>query len=446
MDQAKHHPRRALADLLGQVPAGLAQGLLLVALGQHPGAGEGLAQLRFQVGAVGDHQHPAVLQLRVEDQRLGEQQHGDRLARAGGVPDHPALAGAAHIALLDARNQRADAKHLLVTGDDLAVLAVAVGVKAHQLQQAIRPAQAGEQFVLLAGHQATGQPAAVPVQAGGTALGEYRLLLGGSQRAVFQLGEFHLADLFLAPGGPELLSGADRAVTPATAIDHQQQLAKGEQLGDFIGALVAQHLRDALLNQVFTAVGIRPLGLNHHQRQAVHIQHDIRDALADTAGAAYAQLLGEVEAVIARRVPVDQRNGRVDLGPGHKVAHAHAVQQLIGQTLVGRLQPLIERWMTDLGHQLVQRRLAQAVLHAIAAKAPLGQFGAQHRCQHHALLAAAQRQRLTWAQVGKTQVGQQGQGGDLGAEFFLKLGVGNGGGHSTIPCSANHRRPAALVT
>ncbi|MNF04897.1 hypothetical protein D3C80_2045110 [compost metagenome] len=88
------------------------------------------------------------------------------------------------------------------------------------------------------------------------------------------------------------------------------------------------------------------------------------------------------------------------------------------------------------------------MLHAIAEKAPFTQLGTQQRGQHHPLLAVAQLQRLARAQVGKAQVGQQGQGGNLGAELFLELGVGKGGGggHSTIPCSANHRRPAALVT
>ncbi|MNL16609.1 hypothetical protein D3C87_1376610 [compost metagenome] len=104
----------------------------------------------------------------MQDQRLAEEHHGERLARAGGVPDHPTFSPAIGAFLVDTLDQPLDAKHLLVAGDDLARLLVKQGEQAGHLQQPIRGEQADEQAVLIADSQlASRNQRLIPVQIGG---------------------------------------------------------------------------------------------------------------------------------------------------------------------------------------------------------------------------------------------------------------------------------------
>ena len=57
---------------------------------QGASGGEGVEELVVEVVAVGDHDDGRVGQARLTDQRAGQHQHGQRLARALGVPDHAA--------------------------------------------------------------------------------------------------------------------------------------------------------------------------------------------------------------------------------------------------------------------------------------------------------------------------------------------------------------------
>ncbi len=146
----------ALADALGQVAAGSGLAALAVLAGGHgraerTAADEVARQLGFQVGAVGDHQYPAFLQGRVQQQRLGQEHHGEALARTGGVPEHAALAAAIGPELAQLRQQRADAEELLVARHQLAGLAVEQHEVAQEFQQPRRGQHAGQQPVLLGG-------------------------------------------------------------------------------------------------------------------------------------------------------------------------------------------------------------------------------------------------------------------------------------------------------
>ncbi|MNQ59311.1 hypothetical protein D3C85_735440 [compost metagenome] len=128
----------ALADLLCQPLARGGHGRLFVFLASEFAAGgEGLAELALQIHPVGHHQDAALFQALVQDQRLAQKHHGERLARTGGVPDHPTFSPAIGAFLVDTLDQPLDAKHLLVAGDDLARLLVKQGEQASHFQQPV---------------------------------------------------------------------------------------------------------------------------------------------------------------------------------------------------------------------------------------------------------------------------------------------------------------------
>ncbi|WP_442928483.1 hypothetical protein [Microbulbifer epialgicus] len=66
---------------------------------------------------------------------------------------------------------------------------------------------------------------------------------------VFYRQHFPIGDIFLKPGRSEICRGATGAVAALGAVDREQKLAVREQLRDFIGALVAQALGDALVDR-----------------------------------------------------------------------------------------------------------------------------------------------------------------------------------------------------
>ena len=99
LDGREHHAaRRAVEQRLQMLPAfGLHRGLPQ----QRAPGGEGVEELVVEIVAVGDHDDRRVGQARLADQRAGQHQHGQRLARALGVPDH----AAAPVALTRGRPQ-----------------------------------------------------------------------------------------------------------------------------------------------------------------------------------------------------------------------------------------------------------------------------------------------------------------------------------------------------
>ena len=116
----------------------------------------------------------------MQDQRLAEEHHGERLARTSGVPDHPTFSPAIWAFLVDTLDQPLDAKHLLVAGDYLARLLVKQGEQAGHLQQPLRGKQADEQPILIAdGQLASRNQRLIPVQiGGGTVAKQGRALFG----------------------------------------------------------------------------------------------------------------------------------------------------------------------------------------------------------------------------------------------------------------------------
>ena len=154
MDQRENDALGALADALGQLPAGLRPRLLAFLLGgdgraKSAAADEIARQLVFQIDPISYHHDPAGFQVVMDDQRLGQKDHCETLARARRVPDDAALPPAIRPALLDAFEQGADAEKLLVARHHLADFAVEEHKKAQELEQPGRRQQGRQQPVLL---------------------------------------------------------------------------------------------------------------------------------------------------------------------------------------------------------------------------------------------------------------------------------------------------------
>ena len=111
---------------------------------------KGVAQLLVQIRAV-RYQHNARLAAavdgRVQRQLARQHHHGQRLARALGVPDNATLARAVCRAALDGRQHLLDGKHLLVTRH-LALPGIKHGVGKSELEQALRAQHAVKRAVL----------------------------------------------------------------------------------------------------------------------------------------------------------------------------------------------------------------------------------------------------------------------------------------------------------
>ena len=165
-------------------------------------AGEGAEELLVEIVAVGQHHERRVLQRRLVHQRAAEEGHQQRLARALGVPDHPAAA-VALTGLQDARQRLPDGVELVVAGDLLDRPAALV-------LEDDEAAQHGEQD--RPGEEATDQGFE----------GERRGLV--DQRLAVDR----------APAHEAVEVGGDRAVARGDAVgDHRQQVG-AEQLGHLV--------------------------------------------------------------------------------------------------------------------------------------------------------------------------------------------------------------------
>ncbi|MNH28057.1 hypothetical protein D3C87_1235650 [compost metagenome] len=95
---------------------------------------------------------------------------------------------------------------------------------------------------------------------------------------------------------------------------------------------------------------------------------------------------------------------------------------MVIEPLIGRLQAFIKGRAAQLTHQIVHRLGGQRMGFARKHKGALGQHRTQLLAQHHLIgLVIPRRQRLFGGEESPAQLGQQGQGRDLGAVLFLKL-------------------------
>ncbi|MNJ44441.1 hypothetical protein D3C77_394950 [compost metagenome] len=96
-----------------------------------------------------------------------------------------------------------------------------------------------------------------------------------------------------------------------------------------------------------------------------------------------------------RIVPVNQGDGWAHLLALDKLGHRHAIEQVVIEPLVGRLQPFIQGRATQLAHQIVHRFGRQRIALARKHKGALGQHVAELLAQYHLIgLAIPRRQRL----------------------------------------------------
>ena len=91
----------------------------------------------------------------MQNQRLTQKHHSERLTRARGVPDNTAFPPARRIAGIDTLNQALNPKHLLITRHDLADFFIKQREITRHFQQTLWADQADQHFVLLRDCQLT---------------------------------------------------------------------------------------------------------------------------------------------------------------------------------------------------------------------------------------------------------------------------------------------------
>ena len=117
----------------------------------------------------------------------------------------------------------------------------------------------------------------------------------------------------------------------------------------------------------------RALGLDHHQRDAVHEQHDVRHdepAVADGAGRVHAELVHRDELVLVVRLEADEADAALVLAIGAR--DVDAADDLVVQLLVDRDEVLRGRPF-ELRDRLVDAAVVEpfgAVVVAVQAAQP----------------------------------------------------------------------------
>ena len=260
----------------------------------------GGAELVLQVFAVGHHHHFEAAQGGVRAQLAHQEHHGQRLARALGVPDHataPVVLAIlqASLAALQALNRLVHGAELLIPACHLDGLPTGLheqGEVAHDVQQ-VRLVEHARHHPLLLGQ--CGNP-----QAGGN------IFFARRGRGL--------------PAGKVLEQAADRAHARLVEAGRDQQLVGEEQR---LVALVVFHLvvgvpLVAVAAQLVDSITQRlrdgwALALHHHQWNAVHQQHQVRhdEGLAAVVArrAIHPELVDDRKAVVLGRVPVDEADG-----------------------------------------------------------------------------------------------------------------------------------------
>ena len=256
--------------------------------------------------------------------------HGQRLARALGVPDD-ARARLRRLAGAQALDDLAGGAVLLVAADDLDAPA-RIGVHEHRagaqhVEQGRRREQPLDQLLLLA---LDAQRRRVgPVALGPDVLPGIEVLVAGGDRAELGL----------------LAAGADQQQVRV----EEPRLALAQARLDGLGAAVAvaQELLEGRVQRV-GGVGVADLRLDHHQRDAVHEQDDVRDdAALHAARRVDAELVDGVELVALGVREVDELHHRVGLA-GDFVAvdlrlEKQRLRRLVGlqQRAVGLAEDLV---------------------------------------------------------------------------------------------------------
>ena len=367
---------------------------------------EGVRDLLVQLGAVGDHHDVGVGQARLATDFGGQPQHGQRLARPLGVPDHAApLLGPG--LRQDAAHGRLDRPVLLVAGqllDHPALLRLVDHEVAQDVQQRGRGQHPHDELRLALRLHAEALP---------------HLILGiGRHRLPLEVGVLRRAQGGVGRGGPAV-GDAEQVVV--------EQLGGANAAPLRPGLLVAAQLPHRLgLPHVQQR---RRLGLHHHQRDAVDEQQQVGLdyplvvlGVALLAAPAHPELGGDDELVesalgvveveeadVAGVLPalgVDgqgQAEGQV-LVDGLVAGHADGVDAL--QLEDGPLRLL-------LGQPVVETQ----------------QGGPQPPLQQYLALATALRRQRLPRRVGPPQPLQQDAGRLLGLAVLVERG---GGGH----CSA----------
>ena len=239
----------------------------------------------------------------------------------------------------------------------------------------------------------------------------------GTQRAAV----FVLLRMLLAPRRPVFRGGANGCVFAVVFVGADHQLHVGEQRGNAIVALVADHLRHRLRH-----VYLRCFALDHHPRNAVHKQHNIWPrcafTLRATRRAQHRKLGSHVIHIVFRVLPVDVIQRKAAYIALHRLLQRHPQREQVIHMLVGLLQAVVLHVFQPLDRRLqvflAEQKAAAFVLNTIDAL----QLRAQHFIQQHIRHPpATQRQRLAWRQVTKAQLRQQLQRRNLREMLFRRL-------------------------
>ena len=262
-----------------------------------------------------------------------------------------------------------DSAELLVARHHLACLAVHLlkdGEIAHQVEQVCRAQHAGHQHLLAVQMRAAVQPCrallciaeeerrAHPFCLFRPEHGQFVrrfLLLGRRGQHTQLLG--HRAHGHRAGVGPfqiRLWRRTDGGSTGLEEVAGDQELVGVEQTLDTLvlgverrkkfSALirVAQELVDGLLQRILDA---RALELCHHQRDAVHEQHGIRDDMPAPAGQLHLELVDDEEVVVCRVLEINEPHRlRTALLPVGQTIGDRALEQQLCRRLVDLHQPM----------------------------------------------------------------------------------------------------------
>ena len=435
VDQRENDALGTLADTFGQLPPGLRPRLLALLPGgdgrtKSAAADEIARQLVFQINPVGHHHDAAGFQILMDDQRLGQKNHRETLARPRRVPDDTAFPPAIRPALLDAAEQGTDAEKLLVTCHHLADLAVEQDKKSQEFKQPGRRQQGCQQPVLLRRqHRLRPQLFEVIAQAG-RLVGKQRRLSRRRQRPVLPRRQLAVGKLLLAPARPELRRRKSRAVAPFTVIHRQQQLGVGEKLLNLVVPLVTQILANSLVDRSFLGLAaLRPLRLDHYQRQAIDVTNDIGNPAVRAVGGQHFQFLGHLPAIGRRLGPVDDGDGRLMLlAIRHELGDGDAQSKHLVQPLIGRQQTFRQAQRRQLADNLLDAGRRQRIPGPLVLEAPGLQNLDQPRPQHHLAATAAQGEACCGRQEIPAQIAQQMQGRNVAAELLAGLRDGAHGG------------------
>ena len=346
MDHGHHQIRRIRAQEFFQVPD---------AVGHLDGKADALAgfgKLLLQLGAVGDKDHLPVGQGRMAIHLAHHEHHGQRFARALGVPDDAAaLAGVR--AFQQALDRQLDRAELLVAAHDLDGLAFVVGGKegegADQIEQVVA--------VEHAGHQA--------------------LLVVGTAGAVIQI--LHGAGIGVGPAEKEPLAvGGDGAELGLLAAggDHELVVIKQRRTAFALGPAllaVAQHLVDGFGHGL---LDFGRFALDHHHRQAVQKQHDVRNDVVLGAQNAHLELADGDKAVVVPVLEIDKAHRGALFARLAVLADAGVFQQQVQDMAVV---------LDQAGAGKAGGELLDHFLHLVVFQPGVDdlQLLAQHRQHHH---------------------------------------------------------------